>query len=291
MRGKIQLPMGNVVSKPAIMIRDLESIEDLRQIPDVEKEVWGSDDRDTVPVLLLIAAREAGSILLGAFDDQRLIGFAFGFPGLEHGQVSIHSHMTAVLPRYRNLNLGYQLKLVQRERALAAGVRLITWTFDPLQARNAHFNFGKLGVVSERYKIDFYGRESTSILHQNGTDRLWVTWLLDSDRVRHRLNRTSGLAGISPPEMLLVRGKENGHPESGKLSSALSASSVGIQIPSEIFEIEEKDSALAWEWRAATRWAFTECLKAGFFVLDFLRAQSSPRLGTYLLRKGSISGS
>src|SRR5215469_18116040 len=98
MRGKIQLPVGNVLSQPAIMIRDLESIEDLRQIPDVEKEVWGSDDRDTVPVLLLIAAREAGSILLGAFDDQQLIGFAFGFPGLEHGQVSIHSHMTAVLP-------------------------------------------------------------------------------------------------------------------------------------------------------------------------------------------------
>jgi predicted GNAT superfamily acetyltransferase len=272
------------------MIRDLESIEDLRQIPDVEKEVWGSDDRDTVPVLLLIAAREAGSILLGAFDDQRLIGFAFGFPGLERGQISIHSHMTAVLPRYRNLNLGYQLKLVQRERALAAGVRHITWTFDPLQARNAHFNFAKLGVVSDRYKIDFYGRESTSVLHRNGTDRLWVSWLLDSDRVRHRLNPTPGLAESSP-EMLLVCGKENGHPESGKLSSALSASRVGIQIPSEIFEIEEKDSALAWEWRVATRWAFSECLKAGFFVLDFRRAQSSPRLGTYLLQKGSISGS
>lgn len=289
MRGKIQLPVGNVLSQPAIMIRDLESIEDLRQIPDVEKEVWGSDDRDTVPVLLLIAAREAGSILLGAFDDQRLIGFAFGFPGLERGQISIHSHMTAVLPRYRNLNLGYQLKLVQRERALAAGVRHITWTFDPLQARNAHFNFAKLGVVSDRYKIDFYGRESTSVLHRNGTDRLWVSWLLDSDRVRHRLNRKSGLAESSP-EMLLVRRKENGHPELGKLSSALSASSVGIQIPPEIFEIEEKDSALAWEWRVATRWAFTECLKTGFVVHDFLRAQSSPRLGTYLLEKGSISG-
>jgi predicted GNAT superfamily acetyltransferase len=90
--------------------------------------------------------------------------------------------------------------------------------------------------------------------------------------------------------MLLVRRKENGHPELGKLSSALSASSVGIQIPPEIFEIEEKDSALAWEWRVATRWAFTECLKTGFVVHDFLRAQSSPRLGTYLLEKGSISG-
>lgn len=271
------------------MIRDLESIEDLRQVPDVEKEVWGSDDRDTVPVLLLIAAREAGSILLGAFDEQRLVGFAFGFPGLEHGQVSLHSHMTAVLPQYRNLNLGYQLKLRQRERALAAGLRHITWTYDPLQARNAHFNFAKLGVLSDRYKIDFYGKESTSVLHRNGTDRLWVTWWLDSDRVSHRLNRTSGFTECSPPEVLLVRRGENGHPESGELSSALSAASVGIQIPSEIFEIEEKDSALAWEWRVATRWAFTECLNAGFSVTDFLGGMSWPRLGTYLLLpKGSI---
>ena len=283
--------MANVISKPAIMIRDLESIEDLRQVPDVEKEVWGSDDRDTVPVLLLIAAREAGSILLGAFDEQRLIGFTFGFPGLEHGQVSLHSHMTAVLPRYRNLNLGYQLKLAQRERALAAGVRHITWTFDPLQARNAHFNFAKLGVFSDRYKIDFYGRESTSVLHRNGTDRLWVTWWLDSDRVRHKLNRTSGFAESSPPEMLLVRRGENGHPESGELGSALSAARVGIQIPPDIVEIEEKDSALAWEWRAATRWAFTECLKAGFSVADFLREGSWPRLGTYLLLQKADSGS
>ena len=283
------MAMSNAASKPCITIRDLESIEDLRLVPEVEKVVWSVDDRDSVPVLLLIAAKEAGSILLGAFDEQRLIGFAFGFPGLEHGRVSIHSHMTAVLPEYRNLNLGYQLKLAQRERALAMGVLYITWTFDPLQARNAHFNFAKLGVVSDRYKIDFYGRESTSVLHQNGTDRLWVSWMLESGRVRERLNPESKSTQTLPPDVLLVRWQQNWHPASTESESALSAASVGIQIPSEIASIEQKDSGLAWEWRVATRRAFTQCLQAGFYVADFLRAHEPGLAGTYLLRKGAIS--
>ena len=275
-------------TKPAVTIRDLESIDDLRLVPAVEQAVWGSDDRDTVPVLLLIAAKEAGSILIGAFDEQRLIGFAFGFPGLEHGEVSIHSHMTAVLHQYRDLNLGYQLKLAQRERTLAMSVRLITWTFDPLQARNAHFNFAKLGVVSDRYKVDFYGQESTSTLHQNGTDRLWVSWLLDSDRVRERLTRTTTLPRTIGPERLLVRCDENSRPVRADLSSALTSHSVGIQIPSEISSIEENDPALAADWRQATRWAFRECLKSGMYVADFLRGLSTESPGTYVLVRGTI---
>jgi predicted GNAT superfamily acetyltransferase len=280
--------MHNTVSKPVITIRELESIEDLRKVPEIEQAVWGSDDRDTVPVLLLIAAKEAGSILIGAFDEQRLIGFVFGFPGLEHGEISIHSHMTAVLTQYRDLNLGYQLKLAQRERSLAMNVRLITWTFDPLQARNAHFNFAKLGVESDRYKIDFYGRESTSTLHQNGTDRLWVSWFLDSDRVRERLKPTTAAALPEKPEILLVTCDERSRPVRSNLSSALTANTLGVQIPSEISSIEEGDSALASDWRVATRWAFTECLKAGFYVGDFVRGSASQSPGTYILRKKTL---
>jgi predicted GNAT superfamily acetyltransferase len=278
--------MADATSKSTILIRDLASIDDLRLVPEIEKEVWSVDDRDSVPVLLLIAAKEAGSILIGAFEDERLIGFTFGFPGLEGGQVSIHSHMTAVLPQYRNLNLGYQLKLAQRERALAVGVHHITWTFDPLQARNAHFNFAKLGVVSDRYKIDFYGRESTSALHQNGTDRLWVTWSLDSDRVRRRLDHIE-TPKSSPLENIVVGCDEN-RPVLGDMSSARAASTVGIQVPSDILSLEEKDPNLAWQWREATRIAFTALLEAGFFVAGFVRVGTSDA-GCYLLHKGDMS--
>ena len=278
----------SVVSKRSVTIRDLKSIEDLRLVPPLEQAVWGGDDRDIVPVLLLIAAKEAGSILIGAFDEGRLVGFAFGFPGLEHGEISIHSHMTAVLPGYRDLNLGYQLKLAQRERSLAMNVGLITWTFDPLQSRNAHFNFAKLGVVSDRYKIDFYGRESTSTLHQNGTDRLWVSWFLDSARVRARLTDSTVVPLAQKPEIFLVRCDGNARPARGDLSPALAGNILGIQIPSEIGLIEQEDSALALDWREATRWAFVECLNSGFYVADFLRGHSPQIPGTYVLKKGSV---
>src|SRR5208337_3236744 len=164
-----------------IGIRDLKSIDDLSQLKAVEKEVWGLADEDVLPLTLAIACRAAGNIFVGAFDDKnRLVGFAFGFMGQEHGTTTIHSHMLAVLDAYRHLDLGSRLKQAQREHALAMGIREMTWTFDPLQSRNAHFNFSKLGVVSDIYKVDFYGPETSSILHRNGTDRLWVRWMLNS---------------------------------------------------------------------------------------------------------------
>ena len=182
---------------PQIAIRDLKSIDDLSQLKAVEKEVWGMADEDTLPLTLAIACKAVGNIFVGAFDKDKdkLVGFAFGFLGREHGQTTIHSHMLAVLDAYRHLDLGSRLKQAQRERAMAMGVREMTWTYDPLQSRNAHFNFSKLGVVSETYKVDFYGPETSSMLHRNGTDRLWVRWMLNSRRVRDRLAGKNARAG------------------------------------------------------------------------------------------------
>src|SRR5438270_10766526 len=146
--------MTTPVINGSIVIRDLETIEDLRKMGPVEKAVWGLEDRDVAPMTLLIACKEAGSVFVGAFENDAMVGFAFGFPSLENGHVAIHSHMLAVLPQYRDLNLGYRLKLAQREHALRKGIAEMSWTFDPLQSRNAHFNFAKLGVVSNSYKID-----------------------------------------------------------------------------------------------------------------------------------------
>src|ERR1700674_2240244 len=174
-------------NSPHITLRDLKSIDDLSQLKAVEKEVWGMADEDTLPLTLAIACKAAGNIFVGAFDKDKLVGFAFGFLAREHGQTTIHSHMLAVLDAYRHLDLGSRLKLAQRERAMAMGVREMTWTYDPLQSRNAHFNFSKLGVVSETYKVDFYGPETSSMLHRNGTDRLWVRWILNSRRGRDRV--------------------------------------------------------------------------------------------------------
>jgi predicted GNAT superfamily acetyltransferase len=280
-----------------IVIRDLKSIDDLSQLKAVEKEVWGMADDDTLPLTLAIACKAAGNIFVGAFDKEKLVGFAFGFLGREHGQTTIHSHMLAVLDAYRHLDLGSRLKQAQRERAMAMGVHEMTWTFDPLQSRNAHFNLSKLGVVSDTYKVDFYGPETSSILHRNGTDRLWVRWILNSRRVRDRLaGRLTGkdtraetldaLRLLAP----LVRFDPSGKPGRADLAESLARQRVSIEIPGDILEVERADMGLAREWRDATRWAFREAMKAGFFVAEFcrsIRGQQGP--GAYLLQRGTVS--
>jgi predicted GNAT superfamily acetyltransferase len=284
--------MSEVLQKP-VLIRDLESLEDLEQAEALEKEVWRLADRDVMPLTLMIATKAAGSVWVGAFDGSKLAGFAFGFLGMEDSHVTLHSHMLAVREPYRDLDLGYKLKLAQRERALAMRVPEITWTFDPLQSRNAHLNFGKLGVVSDIYKIDFYGAETSSVLHQNGTDRLWVRWPLASRRVRDRLQgkdyRPEVLDAFSRLQPLL-QFNGNGKPLRSDLASASARQRIAIQIPSDIVALEQKDPVLAREWREATRWAFTESMRAGFFVAEFARTvRGNQGPGNYLLEKGRVA--
>ena len=279
-------------AKPAVVIRDLETVDDLRKVEAVEKEVWGLSDQDTMPLTMIIASKEAGSIWVGAFDTDALVGFAFGFLGRENGETMIHSHLLAVRAPYRDLDLGYKLKQAQRERALAMGIRQMTWTFDPLQSKNAHFNFAKLGVVSEKYKADFYGLKTSSVLHRNSTDRLWVQWRLSSKRVQQRLqgkdassDSLDALSNLIP----LVGFDGDGKPVKTDMEAALGRQRICIEIPSEINAVEQKDPALAREWRAATRWAFKESLAAGFFVAEFcrsIRGRQGP--GAYLLQKGTV---
>jgi predicted GNAT superfamily acetyltransferase len=288
--------------KTAVTIRALQSYEDMKQVEEVEREVWGLSDLDATPLTLSIATKEAGSIWVGAFDGAKLVGFAFGFLGTEHGQLIVHSHMLAVRETYRNSRLGYKLKLAQRERTLAlriddgrsneVGITEMTWTFDPLQSRNAHLNFAKLGVVSESYKADFYGPETSSVLHRNGTDRLWVTWPLASRRVQERLqgkdNRAEVLDTLSTLTPL-VQFNGDGKPVCTDLAAAVSRQRIAIEIPSDIGSVEKKDPALGREWRLHTRWAFTEALQAGFFVAEFcrsVRGQQGP--GVYLLEKAKV---
>lgn len=276
-----------------ILIRELHSFEDLSQLKAVEKEVWGLADEDVLPLTMIVACHAAGNIFLGAFDEDKLVGFALGIFGQERGHTTIHSHMLAVLEAYRRHNLGFRLKQAQRDRALALGVREMTWTYDPLQSRNAHFNFAKLGIVADTYKLDFYGPQTSSMLHQNGTDRLWSSWLLTSRRVRDRLagkdvraETLDALRHLAP----LVRFNGNGQPARADLAESLARQRVSIEIPGDILEVERTDMGLAREWRAATRWAFTEALRAGFFVAEYcrsIRGQQGP--GVYLLQKGTVS--
>jgi predicted GNAT superfamily acetyltransferase len=234
----------------------------------------------------LVAAKEAGGTLIGAFDDEVLVGFVYGFPSFEFGKHAHHSHMLAVKTEYRNLDLGRRLKLAQREHVLAQGIELMTWTFDPLQSLNAHFNFNKLGVISDRYFINFYGADAASFLHHSGTDRLWVDWLLTSRRASERLERTVSALELEKVIPLVQLGKDDS-PRRNDLNEGLSHAQALIEIPADINALERRSGELAMNWRESTRWAFTEAIAAGYLVTDFYRqSRGEQRQGTYLLSQG-----
>lgn len=154
---------------------------------ELEFLVWEFGERDVVPSQMYVVAAKIGGQTLGAFVGDKMAGFVLAYPGIRDGRPYLHSHMAAVLPEFRDLGIGRRLKLAQREDALARGISLIEWTFDPLQTRNAYFNICRLGVVARRYLLDVYGSTSSPLHAGLPTDRLVAEWHLSSARVNNIL--------------------------------------------------------------------------------------------------------
>jgi len=167
-----------------ILIRHCHGISEFEACLRVERAVWKSSDIDVVPIPLFVVASETGGQVLGAFRGAELVGFTLAIAGWRAGKPFLHSHMTAVLEGYQDQGVGRRLKQFQREDALARGIRLVEWTFDPLVTKNAYFNFMRLGAIARRYVPNAYGI-TTSPLHGSlPTDRLVAEWHLQSPRVR-----------------------------------------------------------------------------------------------------------
>jgi len=187
--------------EPEILIRAPQSTQEMRLGVDLQKQIWGYTEVDTVPDQMFIVAKESGGQVLFAFDRDLPIGFALSFAAMHSGTMYLHSHMVGVVPGYQNKSVGRLLKLAQREDAIARGINLIEWTFDPLQLRNAHFNLVRLGAVARRYIPNFYGRTSSPLHAGLPTDRLVAEWWIRSSRVTGILN---GKVNISRSDAVRV---------------------------------------------------------------------------------------
>jgi len=167
------------------VIRQLYSEPELREAVALQKTIWKFEDADLLPFRMFVVATKIGGQLLGAFDGGRMIAFCVAIPGLKpDGKVYLHSHMLGVLPEYRNAGIGRQLKVRQRDDALARGIDLIEWTFDPLDLKNAYFNVERLGAIVRRYVRNQYG-VSSSVLHGGlPTDRCVAEWWIAKPRAK-----------------------------------------------------------------------------------------------------------
>lgn len=164
-------------------IRAPQDAQEMRLGVDLQRQIWGYAEIETVPDQMFIVARESGGQVLFAFEQDKPVGFALAFAAIDEGTIYLHSHMVGVVPGYQNRGVGRLLKLAQRDDAIARGIKLIEWTFDPLQLRNAHFNLVRLGAVARRYIRNLYGRTSSPLHAGLPTDRLVAEWWIQSTRV------------------------------------------------------------------------------------------------------------
>jgi predicted GNAT superfamily acetyltransferase len=179
---------GKMKSKPEeIEIRKCRGLDELKACVAMQKEVWNFSDEDLIPLRMFVVAQKIGGQVIGAFDERKLIGFALSIPGSRSGKPYLHSHMLAVRESHRNSGLGRRMKFAQRDDALARGIELIEWTFDPLEIKNAFLNLEKLGAIARRYNINQYGITSSPLQGGLPTDRLVAEWWLRSKRVENLL--------------------------------------------------------------------------------------------------------
>jgi predicted GNAT superfamily acetyltransferase len=237
-----------------IEIRALTVHTELREAVRLQQEIWGFDEVELIPLRMFVVASKVGGQVFGAFDGARMVGFCLAVPGLKPGgKTYLHSHMLGVLPDYRDAGVGRKLKLEQREEALARGIDLIEWTFDPLEIKNAFFNMERLGAVVRRYVMNQYGM-TTSRLHTGlPTDRCIAEWWIGTPRAE------AIVAGRQFPR----------NPVEAR-----------IAIPSNIANLRSRDPAGAREVQQEASAQFQKAFEQGLAVIGFEKSEIA---GTYLL--------
>jgi predicted GNAT superfamily acetyltransferase len=273
-----------------LQIRELRSLEDCRAVVSIQEEVWGRDG-ETVPASVLFVSAKRGGILLGATlpsvgalqqdGSVPLAGFVWSMPGVrEDGKRTHWSHMLGVLPAYRQHHVGERLKWEQRSRALAQGAELVEWTFDPLQAANAHFNLQVLGGIGASYGVDIYGPLAGHLHRGTPTDRLIVEWRINEPHVgrRYEARRTSGGGsrvltarsveiGNAPAVIHIV--ERDGWPQVDRVTRAADQRRFVLPIPPGFLEMQQAATDVALAWRLAVRDVMTDAFSRGYRAVDF----------------------
>jgi predicted GNAT superfamily acetyltransferase len=254
----------------SLRIGALTDLDEFARCVELQLAVWKYDEADLIPKRVFLVAQKIGGQVFGAFDDSvteekdRIIAFAMGLPGYRNGRSYLHSHMLAVLPEYRNYGVGRRLKLAQRDDALARGIELMEWTFDPLEIKNAHLNIARLGAICRRYARNFYGSSSSPLQGGLPTDRLYAEWWLRSERVE-RILHPQGAA--TPTDA----------------SGESAAPSARVVVPRDIREWKEdpvrRDEALALQTR--NREALEQAFAEGLAVTGYDRTPEGD--GVFLL--------
>jgi predicted GNAT superfamily acetyltransferase len=276
----------------SIEIRPAKGWEDCVQCEKLQRTIWWTpDSTDVVPASLLITAHKNGGLLLGAYEGSEMVGFVFGFLGTEGvgegRRLKLCSHMLGVLPGFRKLGLGFELKKKQRECLRSQNLDLATWTYDPLQPINAWLNIGRLGVIARRYVRDAYGEMHDALNLGVASDRFEVEWWLNSRRVCERID-----GGACPPDAPEGKGQPIYQVEFDErgLARVTAAAEFGdatcsIEVPADFNALKALDLDLAREWRDWTRATFQSAFARNYIVQDVRRWSDGHMHMAYILKQ------
>lgn len=268
---------------PAPVIKLLESPEEMSSVEDLQRIVWPGSETDIVPAHVFITAVHNGGLVIGAFDHNHIIGFVFGFPGLEStpdGPRPKHcSHMMGIHPDYRDSGVGFALKRAQWQMVRHQGLDHITWTYDPLLSRNARLNITKLGAVCNTYRRSEYGDMRDGLNAGLPSDRFQVDWWINTRRVDRRLGKRArrplklenfSKAELQPLYSVHISLKTGDWPRPAEHFSPLEGHLALAEIPSDFMALKDADFALARDWRFFSREVFETAFATGYIVTDFV---------------------
>jgi chorismate synthase len=284
-----------ITIQPILRPADYDALEQ------IQAAVWGMSEIELIPGRFMHALQHNGAALLGAYDSDKLVGFVLGVIGTVEGlhervdqvaaaRLQMYSAILGVLPDYQEQDVGYQLKLAQRDFAIRVGIRLITWTYDPLQSRNAWFNFGKLGVICNRYLRDFHGPMG-GLNAGLPTDRFEVQWWVTSNRAKSRTGkqrRPLSLDALVGGGAVLVNESsfnEAGLPAPPADFADVAAQMILVEVPANFAAVKARDMALAARWREHSRQLFETYFQRNYTATDFARHvdEQGRQQGFYLL--------
>jgi len=243
-------------------IQKLTTIKELEMMQRVEAQVW---KMDPIPIHQTFTALQNGGIILGAFENKKLIGFLYSFPGFIKGNTHLCSHMLGILPEYRTVGLGEKMKLKQAKLAREAGYSLITWTFDPLESRNAYLNLHKLSAIGAIYSVDHYGLMTDELNQGLPSDRIVIKWNINASKRTYVVNFSK--------DKLLLDVNTNEEPVLTDAFANIESSISQIffvAIPMDFQAIKRQNFNLAKTWRIKTRPVFKYLFNKGFQATDVL---------------------
>ena len=255
----------------------------------LQRAVWGLSDLEITSAIQLIATTHAGGLVhLAESPEGQAIGFAYAFPAIRGGVPHLHSDMLAVLPEYQKRGVGVRLKWAQREDVMIGGLDLITWTYDPMQARNASLNLRRLGAEAVEFYENFYGITTSSLHHGLPTDRLLVRWRLNDERVLRLAADREASATVGMPAAARINDVrwQAGWPVSSEPRLDLDDAELLLEIPPEWDVICQKSPWVAGDWQVKVRRAFQAYFGRGYVAIDFAPTEEGGRRRPfYVLRK------